>query len=220
MKEIELSEALQLLEEARGLEIVERDFRMDVTVLPATHQLPRDEPNIFLRIEVENAETSRYYRFLSKDNVRVRISRDQMCLMFDSPIGPAPVTVRLLSIMPLEPWAALRGKLLPDENPTQFDYLHAIRAVAARTGHKQVFDLADAGMQLRQGPTGGSAQTRMSISTSKALDQEAAATVLEEVGRFLRTQDVELVELMDGSYYIPTTHGAAFLTLDESETVE
>ena len=36
-------------------------------------------------------------------------------------------------------------KLLPD-NPTQFDYLHAIRALAARSGDKQIFDLADAGM--------------------------------------------------------------------------
>ena len=37
-------------------------------------------------------------------------------------------------------------KLLPD-NPTQFDYLHAIRAVASRSSNKEIFDLADAGMQ-------------------------------------------------------------------------
>lgn len=40
-------------------------------------------------------------------------------------------------------------KLLP-ENPTQFDYLHAIRAVASREGLKQIFDLADAGMMAAE----------------------------------------------------------------------
>jgi hypothetical protein len=35
--------------------------------------------------------------------------------------------------------------LLP-ENPTQFDYLHAIRALASRQSLKDIFDLADAGM--------------------------------------------------------------------------
>ncbi len=39
----------------------------------------------------------------------------------------------------------IRGNFLP-ENPTHFDYLHAIRAVASRAGLKQIFDLADAGM--------------------------------------------------------------------------
>jgi hypothetical protein len=37
------------------------------------------------------------------------------------------------------------ASLLPD-NPTQFDYLHAIRAVSSRGGNKDIFDLADAGM--------------------------------------------------------------------------
>ena len=37
--------------------------------------------------------------------------------------------------------------LLPT-NPTAFDYFHAIRAVASRTGQKLIFDLADAGMNL------------------------------------------------------------------------
>ena len=41
----------------------------------------------------------------------------------------------------------VRGNFLP-ENPTQFDYLHAIRAIASRIGNKQIFDLADAGMNL------------------------------------------------------------------------
>jgi hypothetical protein len=35
--------------------------------------------------------------------------------------------------------------LLPD-NPTPFDYLHAIRAVASRAGLKEIFNLADRGM--------------------------------------------------------------------------
>lgn len=35
--------------------------------------------------------------------------------------------------------------LLP-ENPTRFDYLHAIRALASRLSLKEFFDLADAGM--------------------------------------------------------------------------
>ena len=39
------------------------------------------------------------------------------------------------------------GTFLP-ENPTPFDYLHAIRAVASRCGNTQIFDLADAGMNL------------------------------------------------------------------------
>lgn len=40
--------------------------------------------------------------------------------------------------------------LLP-ENPTQFDYLHAIRAVAARHGDFRVIEiLADAGMNQSQ----------------------------------------------------------------------
>ena len=37
--------------------------------------------------------------------------------------------------------------LLPD-NPNQFDYLHAIRAIASRSGDKKIFDLADAAMQM------------------------------------------------------------------------
>jgi len=41
----------------------------------------------------------------------------------------------------------VRGNFLP-ENPTQFDYLHAIRAIASRIGNKPIFDLADAGMNL------------------------------------------------------------------------
>jgi hypothetical protein len=43
--------------------------------------------------------------------------------------------------------AVVHGKFLPD-NPTQFDYLHAIRAVASRIGNKQIFDLADEAMNL------------------------------------------------------------------------
>lgn len=39
----------------------------------------------------------------------------------------------------------VHGKFLPD-NPNQFDYLHAIRAIASRTSNKQIFDLADAAM--------------------------------------------------------------------------
>jgi hypothetical protein len=43
--------------------------------------------------------------------------------------------------------AVVHGKFLPD-NPTQFDYFHAIRAVASRIGKKQIFDLADEAMNL------------------------------------------------------------------------
>lgn len=41
-------------------------------------------------------------------------------------------------------------KILP-ENPTQFDYLHAIRALAARGGLelRQIYLLADEGMQIK-----------------------------------------------------------------------
>jgi hypothetical protein len=46
--------------------------------------------------------------------------------------------------------AVVHGKFLPD-NPTQFDYLHAIRAVASRIGKKQIFDLADEAMNLPNG---------------------------------------------------------------------
>jgi len=48
-------------------------------------------------------------------------------------------------------------KLLP-ENPTQFDYLHAIRALAARGDMsavpklKEIFNLADAGMFAKKEP--------------------------------------------------------------------
>jgi hypothetical protein len=37
-------------------------------------------------------------------------------------------------------------KVVLGEDPTRFDYLHAIRAVASRSGNKEIFDLADAGM--------------------------------------------------------------------------
>jgi hypothetical protein len=53
--------------------------------------------------------------------------------------------------------AVVHGKFLPD-NPTQFDYLHAIRAIASRISNNQVFDLADAAMNLpnvQSPPTGG-----------------------------------------------------------------
>lgn len=48
-------------------------------------------------------------------------------------------------------------KLLP-ENPTQFDYLHAIRAVASRSGSdtnpvlKAIFNMANDGMMLPREP--------------------------------------------------------------------
>lgn len=42
--------------------------------------------------------------------------------------------------------------LLP-ANPTQFDYLHAIRAVASRTGQNEILGLADRAMNMLEGGT-------------------------------------------------------------------
>ena len=36
------------------------------------------------------------------------------------------------------------------DNPTQFDYLHAIRALASRLGYREIFDLADKGMNVKE----------------------------------------------------------------------
>jgi hypothetical protein len=44
--------------------------------------------------------------------------------------------------------------------------------------------------------------------------------VLEEVGRCVRTQELDEVELMDGSFRIPTTHGTAFLSVSVEEDEE
>jgi hypothetical protein len=67
-----------------------------------------------------------------------------------------------------------RGNFLPD-NPTQFDYLHAIRAIASRIGNKQIFDLADAGMNL--------ADAEATCSSSSDTPETDAAT--------LRATDIE-----------------------------
>lgn len=42
---------------------------------------------------------------------------------------------------------AIPGWLIP-ENPTRFDYLHAIRAIASRSGADEIYHLADAAMQM------------------------------------------------------------------------
>jgi hypothetical protein len=68
----------------------------------------------------------------------------------------------------------VRGNFLPD-NLTQFDYLHAIRAIASRIGNKQIFDLADAGMNL--------ADAEATYSPSSDTPETDAAT--------LRATDIE-----------------------------
>ena len=56
---------------------------------------------------------------------------------------------------------------------------------------------------------------KLVIEINEDLDEESTATVLEEVARALREE--ELNELMDGSCRIETTHGAAFFSYDQDD---
>jgi len=53
----------------------------------------------------------------------------------------------------------------------------------------------------------------MQIDTDD-LDQEQMASVLEDIAKVLREDDVEDKQLMDGSIRIETSHGIVFLTVE------
>ena len=98
-------------------------------------------------------------------------------------------------------------KLLP-ENPTQSDYLHAIRAVAARGDmnavpkRKEVFNLADAGMFADTGATNVKPMGSVTICRNGYIQEveqqrDAAFEILREVVRKDEEAIKELAAIMD-----------------------
>lgn len=224
MQTIPFKKALQLLDRALDIHVPGYDSTESFSLDTA------EGANTFLEITCYDGDNEFFFRFKESDNQEVKVDGDLMTLTYADAVvddRPSEIEIKLMRFMQLEPKLdAVHEQQCKLESSLNLIQAHCNESGRATPGDlpgriaeirrhtrdaKQAFDWLDNFTALRACDGGGPCRPmKLIVSTGKSLDQEAAATVLEEVGRFLRNSDTEYAELMDGSIRIDTTHGAAF----------